>query len=94
MYWLLKETNVRTRFVRLDKDAFESSIFDDEGVLTFRDVDNSVTSASSLRPLNGRVDYVDRYRGSQVSHVHPDMLTNKVHVPALLQSMMAKKCIV
>jgi len=77
-------------FVQLNKDAFESSIFDDEGVLTFRDVDNSVTSASSLRPLNGKNDYVDRYRGCQVSQVHPDMLTNKVHVPALLQSMMAK----
>ena len=87
----VKETNVRTRFVRLDKDAFESRIFDDEGVLTFRDVDNSVTSVSSLRPLNGRVDYVDRYRGSQVSQVHTDLLTNKVYVPALLQSMMAKE---
>jgi len=49
----VKETNVRTRFVRLDKDAFESRMFDDEGILTFRDVDNSVTSVSSLRPLNG-----------------------------------------
>jgi len=46
----VKETNVRTKFVQLNNDAFESSIFDDEGVLTFRDVDNSVTSASSLRP--------------------------------------------
>jgi len=89
----VKESSSRCTYVRLRKTVYDSRINDDsEGVLTFRDVDNSPTNVSPLRPCKDRVGYVDQFRvPSKDSQVHPDLLTNKVYVPALLQSMMAKE---
>ncbi|KAH3700373.1 hypothetical protein DPMN_075349 [Dreissena polymorpha] len=62
-----------------------------ENILTFRDVDGSQTPAKPLRPQANRIRYVDMLRVPSSSKVHPDLLTNKVYVPALLQSMMSSE---
>ncbi|KAH3774675.1 hypothetical protein DPMN_176061 [Dreissena polymorpha] len=84
-----KRSNSNTTYVRLERSSFEARIACNDNALTFRDVDGSQTAAKPLRPRANRIRYVDMLRVPAPSKVHPDLLTNKVYVPALLQSMMA-----
>ncbi|KAH3864327.1 hypothetical protein DPMN_027344 [Dreissena polymorpha] len=77
-----------TAYVRLERSSFEAY---NDNILTFRDVDGSLTPAKPLRPRVNRTRYVDRLQVPTPSKVHPDLLTNKVYVPALLQSMMSSE---
>ncbi|KAH3728200.1 hypothetical protein DPMN_054159 [Dreissena polymorpha] len=87
-----KRSNSYT-YVRLERSSFEARVAYNENtcILTFRDVDGSQTQAKPLRPRANRIRYVDMLRVPASSKVHPDLLTNKVYVPALLQSMMSSE---
>jgi len=89
----VKESSSRCTYVMLRKPAYDSRINDDnKGVLNFRDVDNSPINVSPLRPCKDMIGYVDQFRVPlKDSQVYPDLLTNKVYVPAFLQPMMAKE---
>lgn len=80
------------KYVRLDRETHESRVHDsDNGVLTFHDVDGTETRVRPLRPRFRVVSYVDALADSTplASRVHPDLKTNKIYVPELLQRMMA-----
>ncbi|KAH3847052.1 hypothetical protein DPMN_089364 [Dreissena polymorpha] len=81
--------NSNTTYVRLDRSSFEARVAYNDNILTFRDVDVSKTPAKPLRPRVNKTRYVDMLRVPAPSKVHPDLLTNNVYVPALLQSMMS-----
>ncbi|KAH3709712.1 hypothetical protein DPMN_069175 [Dreissena polymorpha] len=85
-----KRSNSYT-YVRLERSSFEARVAYNENILTFRDVDGSQTQAKPLRPRANRIRYVNMLRLPASSKVHPDLLTNKVYVPALLQSMMSSE---
>lgn len=79
------------KYVRLSKESFESRIHkSNDGILTFRDVDGSETSAKALRPpddMSKRSKLVDDYTQPVSAEVHPDLLTNKLYQPLALQNM-------
>ncbi|KAH3773759.1 hypothetical protein DPMN_175128 [Dreissena polymorpha] len=79
------------KYVRLERSSFEARVAFNENILTFRDVDGSQTQAKPLRPRANGIRYVNMLRVPASSKVHPDLLTNTVYVPALLQSMMSSE---
>ncbi|KAH3823282.1 hypothetical protein DPMN_125081 [Dreissena polymorpha] len=85
-----KRSNSYT-YVRLERSSFEARVAYNENILTFRDVDGSQTQVKPLCPRTNRIRYENMLRVSASSKVHPDLLTNKVYVPALLQSMMSSE---
>ncbi|KAH3779591.1 hypothetical protein DPMN_157394 [Dreissena polymorpha] len=84
-----KDTSASTRYERLERSAFNARIHTSDNILTFRDVDGSETPIKPLRPRVNRASYVDRFRLPASWKVHPDLRTNKIYVPALLQTMMS-----
>ncbi|KAH3793725.1 hypothetical protein DPMN_147243 [Dreissena polymorpha] len=82
-------SSANTRYERLERSAFIARIHTSDNILTFHDVDGSETPVKPLRPRVNRASYVDRFKVSASSKVHPDLRTNKIYVPALLQTMMS-----
>ena len=91
--WIQKKygnnSSANTRYERLQRSAFNARIDTSDNILTFRDIDGSETPVKPLHPRVNRASYADRFKVPASSKVHPDLRTNKIYVPALLQTMMS-----
>ncbi|KAH3793377.1 hypothetical protein DPMN_146885 [Dreissena polymorpha] len=84
IYHYERRLNSNTAYVRLERSSFEARVACYDNILTFRDEDGSQTQVKPLRPRLNRLRYVNMLRVPAQSKVHPDLLTNKVYVTALL----------
>jgi len=76
-----------SKYARMSNEALESRVDDAQGTLSFKDVDGSVTNVSPLRPLTRQTRLVDQYDTPSDTGIHPDLLTNRLYCPYLVQNM-------